>query len=68
MPSLPPLNPDQITAAIAAFAHVIVGFVLPSLTSAFRVKASGMLPAVQNSYSAYFSVGINVAPKLPIAI
>jgi hypothetical protein len=40
MPPLPPLNPDQIIAAIVAFAHVIVGFVLANpLVAVFLLAA-----------------------------
>jgi hypothetical protein len=40
MPPQPPLNPDQIIAAIAAFAHMIVGFVLANpLVAVFLLAA-----------------------------
>jgi hypothetical protein len=40
MPPLPPLNPDQIVAAIAVFAHAIVGFVLVNpLVAVFLLAA-----------------------------
>jgi hypothetical protein len=40
MPPLPPINPNQIIAAIAAFAHVIVGFVLANpLVAVFLLAA-----------------------------
>ena len=55
------MRAPEHTARLAAtsFLRSICLFPLPN---AFRSKESGMLPAVQNSYSAYFSVGNTIHP------